>query len=79
MPEALERLVFPFSARDWPRRTNLQILNADMQPLEFDEQDPLRIARGDTLKLFVENRTGRLPTKVSYRSSRPIRRRFATA
>lgn len=62
---ALERLAFPFSAPNWPRTTNLQLLDADMRPLEFDEQDPLRIARGSVFKLYVENRSGRLPAKVS--------------
>lgn len=62
---ALQRLMFPFSAPAWPRKTNLRVLNADLEPLEFDAEDPLRIARGDTLKLFVENMAGRLPSKVN--------------
>lgn len=62
---ALQRLLFPFSAPAWPRQTNLRLLNAEMQPLQHDEQDPLQIARGDTLKLFAENTSGRLPSRVT--------------
>ena len=61
---ALERLLFPFSAPSWPRKTDLRVLNAELEPIEFDADDPIRIARGDTLKLFVENAAGRLPSKV---------------
>ena len=63
---ALQRLFRPFSAPAWPRQTSLRLLSADLVPLEFDAEDPLRIARGDTLKLLVENRAGRLPSKIRF-------------
>lgn len=66
---SLERLAFPFSGPDWPRRTNLALFDAEWRPLEFDEQDPLRVARGDAYKFYVENRaenrSSRLPSKVA--------------
>jgi len=62
---ALKRLLFPFSAPAWPRKVNLQVLNADLVPFEFDRDHPLHIARGDTLKIFAENVSGRLPSRVT--------------
>lgn len=62
---ALKRFMFPFSAPAWPKKTNLQLLNADLVPLEFDADRPLHIARGDTLKVFAENTSGRLPSRVT--------------
>ncbi len=63
---ALKRLIFPFSAPAWPRKVNLQLLNADLVPIEFDPAQPLHIARGDTLKVFAENTSGRLPSRVTF-------------
>lgn len=67
---ALRRLFLPFSAPAWPRQTTLRLLNADLEPLG-DPGDELQIARGDLLKLFAENQSGSLPSKVTleYRSS----------
>lgn len=61
---ALHRLLLPFSAPAWPRNTNLRLLNAELQPIDIESGDPLRVSRGEQLKLFVENLTGRLPSKV---------------
>ncbi|MCH7988786.1 MAG: hypothetical protein IID46_06485, partial [Planctomycetes bacterium] len=58
---ALNRLVMPFSASDWPRETVLRLLDADFQPLKHRNQKPLLLARGATLELFVENVRGSLP------------------
>jgi hypothetical protein len=62
---ALRRIAFPFSAPEWPRKTNLRLLGADLVPLEFDAEHPLQIARGDTFKVLAENATGRLPSHVT--------------
>lgn len=62
---ALRRLVFPFSAPAWPKQTNLRLLTSELVPLEFNPQEPLHIARGDTLKLLAENTSGRLPSRVA--------------
>ncbi|HEY3967186.1 MAG TPA: hypothetical protein VGM05_21685 [Planctomycetaceae bacterium] len=61
---AVQRLLQPFSGPAWPRQTNLRFLREDLTPLPFDEGGRLRLARGDTLKLLVENATGRLPSRV---------------
>lgn len=67
---ALRRLFVPFAAPAWPRQTTLRLLNAELEPLG-DPTQLLQIASGDQLKLFAENETGSLPTKVTleYRSS----------
>ena len=62
---ALKRLLFPFSAPAWPRKVNLQVLNASLVPIEFDPDHPLHIARGDTFKIFAENTSGRLPSRMA--------------
>lgn len=62
---ALRRLVFPFSAPAWPKQTNLRLLTSELVPLEFNPQEPLHIALGDTLKLMAENTSGRLPSRVA--------------
>ena len=62
---ALKRLLFPFSAPAWPKKVNLQLLNADLVPFERDPEHPLHVARGDTLKIFAENTSGRLPSRVT--------------
>jgi hypothetical protein len=72
---AMNRLVFPFSDIDWPRTTDLRLLDADFRPLEYDPTTPLRLARGDTLTVYVENAAelagGDLPddVRMEYRYS----------
>ncbi|MDB5334898.1 MAG: hypothetical protein JWN70_517 [Planctomycetaceae bacterium] len=66
---ALKRLVFPFGAHPWPRKTQLQFVKLGangIEALAADPHDPLRIARGDTLELTVINlnNRGRLPSNV---------------
>ena len=62
---ALQRLFRPFSGPAWPRQTNLQLLREDLTPLEFDADNSLSVARGDTLQVFVENAAGHLPSRVT--------------
>ncbi len=66
---AIKRLVFPFGAHPWPRKTQLQFVKLGANGIEAlvaDLHDPLRIARGDTLELTVINlnNQGRLPSNV---------------
>lgn len=70
---ALKRLMFPFSAHPWPRKTQLQIVNDQLEALVADPADPLRIARGDTLELTVINlnSNGRLPANVQLEMKQP--------
>lgn len=63
---ALHRLVLPLSAPAWPRETHLRLLDNMLEPLVADPEHPLRIARGQTLRLFVENFAGRLPDRVLF-------------
>lgn len=62
---ALQRLMVPFAAPTWPRQTNLRLLGADLSPIAVDSEHPLAIVRGESLKILVENSTGRLPTRVT--------------
>jgi hypothetical protein len=72
---AMNRLVFPFADVTWPRTTDLRLLDADFQPLEYDPKTPLRLARGDVLTVYVENAAelsgGKLPddVRIEYRYS----------
>ena len=61
---ALERFFLPFSSTIWPRQTNLRLLDADLKLLENDGE-PIPVARADGFKLYAENETGRLPSRVS--------------
>ena len=61
---ALHRLMFPFANRPWPKTTELRLVNEDLEPLQFDAGEPLRLAAGDTLEVYVENLKGRLPEDV---------------
>lgn len=61
---ALERLLLPFSSTTWPKQTSLRLLNAQLEPLPDESTGPLRAARGESLKLFAENTSGRLPEKL---------------
>jgi len=62
---AFHRLIRPFSDVQWPRNTVLRLLDSDFQPLPHSAKQPLRLARGSTLELFVENIRGGLPDGVS--------------
>ena len=62
---AVQRLMIPFSAPTWPRETNLRLLNADLSPIAVDPEHPLAIVRGESLKILVENSSGRLPARVT--------------
>lgn len=61
---ALHRLLAPFGAPDWPRRTELAYVDEKLQPVEFDDDVPLRLAAGEPLELFAVNRLGPLPEET---------------
>jgi hypothetical protein len=63
---ALHRLVMPLSAPAWPRETQLRLLDNRLEPLTVDAANPRRIARGQTMRLFVENVAGTLPERVVF-------------
>ena len=52
---AIQRLMFPFSPHPWPRQTRLQFITAEGEVITATESDPLRIAKGETLELYVVN------------------------
>lgn len=58
---ALHRLLFPFSASGWPRNTELRLMSSRFEPIDRNPVEPLRIAQGTTLEMFVENARGPLP------------------
>ena len=62
---AVRRLLNPFSGPVWPRETSLRLLREDLAPLEFDADNSLSIARGDTFKVLAENTAGHLPPRVA--------------
>ncbi|HEY2251105.1 MAG TPA: hypothetical protein VGH74_08595, partial [Planctomycetaceae bacterium] len=62
---AVQRLLSPFSGPAWPRKTSLRLLREDLTPLEFDVDDALSVARGETFKVLAENAAGHLPTRVT--------------
>jgi len=62
---ALARLAWPFAALEWPRETSLRLLDANLEPISPDRERPLRVARGETLKIYAENAAGKLPARVT--------------
>src|SRR5262249_44079001 len=61
---SVQRLMFPFSNVPWPRAVELQLVRADLSPVKQSPDEPIMIAQGDTLELYVENSRGRLPERV---------------
>lgn len=57
---AFKRMVLPLSATKWPKQTELRILSENLQKV-LQAQSPIRVTRGDTLKVYIENAKGRLP------------------
>ncbi|MEO1995412.1 MAG: hypothetical protein ABGZ17_09065, partial [Planctomycetaceae bacterium] len=56
---AIQRILFPFTAGNWPRIYELRFVDSDLSPLS--ERAPLRVARGETVNLYVENVNGSVP------------------
>ncbi|MBW3541670.1 MAG: hypothetical protein KY476_15485, partial [Planctomycetes bacterium] len=58
---ALGRLLSPFSHRPWPRTTELVLFDAKFEPLGRH----LRVARGESLEIVIENARGPLPRDLA--------------
>ncbi|MBC8113645.1 MAG: hypothetical protein H7062_04665, partial [Candidatus Saccharimonas sp.] len=61
---SVKRLMFPFADVPWPRQFELRLVRADLSPVIQAPDQPLLIARGDTLELYVISERGRLPERV---------------
>ena len=61
---SVQRLMFPFANVPWPRAFELELVRSDLTLITQAPEDPLLIARGDTLELYVQNKRGRLPERV---------------
>ncbi len=61
---SVQRLMFPFADVPWPRQFELRLVRLDLSPVVPVPDQPLLIARGDTLELYVINKRGRLPERV---------------
>ena len=61
---SVQRLMFPFSNVPWPRAVELKLVRSDLSPVVQAPDQPMLIARGDTLELYIENARGGLPDKV---------------
>jgi len=61
---SVKRLMFPFADVPWPRQFELRLVQPDFSPVVQAPDQPLLIARGDTLEVYVVNERGRLPERV---------------
>ena len=61
---AMTRLLFPLADHPWPRRHDLQLVDANLDPVDPPLDQPLQIAQGEPLELYVQDRNGRLPDRV---------------
>jgi hypothetical protein len=61
---AVRRLFVPFGAPSWPRDVNLRVLTERWTELERDPAETPRIPLGDEYRVYFENRTGPLPSRV---------------
>lgn len=57
------RLLQPWSAWDWPRRTTLVYLDAELQPIR---ETALRTPLGENFTVYLENQLGSLPGTVRF-------------
>lgn len=61
---SVKRLMFPFATCPWPRHHQLKLVRADLTPVVQAPDKPLKIARGDTLELYIVDGNGRLPERI---------------
>ena len=61
---SVKRLMFPFADCPWPRKFELKLVRPDLTPVIQAPDQPIFIARGDTLELYVIGSRGRLPSRV---------------
>lgn len=61
---SVKRLMFPFAECPWPRQFGLRLVRSDLAPVVQAPDQPMLIAKGDTLELYVVDAKGRLPDRV---------------
>ena len=61
---SVQRMIFPFANIPWPRAVELKLVGTDLSPVNYVPDQPILMARGDTLELYVENERGKLPERV---------------
>jgi len=61
---SVARILFPFSNCPWPRQNQLKLVHPNLEPVSQSPDQPIMIARGDTLELYVVDGHGRLPERV---------------
>ena len=61
---SVQRMIFPFANIPWPRAVELKLVRTDLSPADYVPDQPILMARGDTLELYVENGRGKLPERV---------------
>lgn len=61
---SVKRLMFPFAECPWPRQFGLRLVRSDLAPVVQAPDQPMLIAKGDTLELYVIDAKGRLPDRV---------------
>ena len=60
------RLTSPWMALDWPRRVTLVYLDREFVPIDTSRTPAVRTGQGEPLTIYIENRTGHLPTNVMF-------------
>lgn len=60
------RLTSPWLDLDWPRRTTLVYLDRDFVPIDTSRNPAVRTGQGEPLTIYIQNRTGSLPAKVTF-------------
>lgn len=61
---AMTRLLLPFATHPWPRTHQLVLVRPSLDLVEHDPHDPLRVAQGEPVELYVQDLNGRLPDRV---------------
>lgn len=61
---AMTRLLLPFGHHPWPRTHQLHLVRPSLELVEHDPSDPLRVAQGEPVELYVQDLNGRLPDRV---------------
>lgn len=60
----IQRLIFPFSAPEWPQSVELQILDENLVPIETGPNNPYQVVEGQNFQFFVKNRKGTPPDNL---------------
>lgn len=60
---AAKRMMLPFQSTPWPKKTELQLISSEFQPIA-SSTEPLRVSHGSEVEFFVVNKKGALPDAV---------------